>query len=185
MNPQTQSDTVRKIAASVLIAAVALGIGYYAGQYVGRQRQDRILKEIFSGGIFANGANLFGEITAIAPDKNSLSVKVSTAMSATLPKEYQNKTVLITADTKIVLREHKTPEALSEEMEKYQMSIASAKGTKNAVVLTPPNPYSERAITIGELKVGDAIDFSFSSATGGSATLLNHQFTSLTVAVTR
>jgi hypothetical protein len=178
MNSQLQSNIIQKIAVPVLIAVIALGVGYYAG----RQNQDQTLKEIFSSGIFANGANLFGEITAIAPDKSSLSVKVSTAMSATLPKEYQNKTVLITGDTKIVLRENKTPEVLSEEMKKYDAAI---KKTKNTTASAPPLPYIEKEIAVDELKIGDAVDFSFKSEISGNATLLNHQFTALTVTVIR
>lgn len=168
-----------------MIAVLALGAGYYAGRQVGRQEQDRAFKEIFSGGMFANGANLFGEITAISSDKSFLSVKVSTVVGTTLPKEYQNKTVLITGDTKIVLRENKTPEVLIEEMKKYQASITSNKGAKNSVPLPPPLPYSEKGITVGELKVGDTVDFSFSSGTGETATLLNNQFTALVVTVNR
>lgn len=187
MNPQTQSNAIQKIVVPVLVAVLALGIGYYAGQYVGRQKQERMLKEIFGSANFANA--LSGKITAIAPDKRSVSVEVGSIMSVNLPKEYQNKTVLITGDTKIILREHKSQEVLSAEMKKYQ---ADVKGAKNSTTFTPPAPYSEKEITIGELKVGDAVDFSFKSATGefspgtgGTATLLNSQFTALTVAVTR
>lgn len=185
MNPQIQSNIVQKIAVPLLIAIIALGAGYYAGRQVGRQEQGRALKEIFSGGIFANGVNLFGEITAISSDQSSLTVKVSNVMGATLPKEYQNKTVLITGDTKIVLRENKTPEALSEEMKKYQASIASIKGTKNAVMVAPPSPYFEKKITAAELKVGDTINFSSKSETGRSANVLDNRFVAIEVFVTR
>lgn len=184
MDPRTQSN-IQRIVPPILIAVLALGAGYYAGRQAGRQEQDRALKEIFSGSVFANGANLFGEITAISADKGSLSVKVGNIMGATLPKEYQNKTVLITGDTKIILRENKAPEALSEEMKKYQASVASAKGAKNAAVLTPPNPYSQKALTVGELKVGDTINFSSKSGTGASANVLDNRFTAVDVFVTR
>lgn len=180
------NHNIQKIAVSLLVAVLALGAGYYAGRQVGRQEQVRALKEIFSGGIFANGINLFGEITAISTDNKSLSAKVSTVAGATLPKEYQNKTVLITGDTKIVLRENKTPEVLSEEMKKYQASIASInKGDKNAVAVAPPSPYSEKEITVGEMKVGDTIHFSSKSETGEGANVLDNQFIAIEVSVTR
>jgi len=185
MNQPAQSNTIQKIAIPLLIAIIALGAGYYAGQYVGMQKQEQMLKEIFSGGIFANGVNLFGEVTAIAPDKSSITVKVANVMGATLPKEYQNKTVLITGDTKIVLRENKTPETMSEEMKKYQASIASINGTKNAVMVAPPSPYFEKKITAAELKVGDTINFSSKSETGGSANVLDNRLTAIEVFVTR
>lgn len=186
MNPQIQSDTIQKIAVPLLVGVLALGAGYYAGRQIGRQEQVRVLKEIFSGGIFTNGVNLFGEVTAISPDKSSLTVKVANVMGATLPKEYQNKTVLITGDTKIVLRENKTPEVLSEEMKKYQASIASInKGDKNAVAVAPPSPYSEKEITVGEMKVGDSIQFSSKSETGEGANVLDNQFIAIEVSITR
>jgi hypothetical protein len=191
MNPQSQSDTIKKIAALVLVAAVALGIGYYAGQYsgqeLGRQRQERMLKEIFNGANFANA--LSGKITAVASDKKSLVIEVGSITGVNLPGDYRNKTVLITGDTKIVLRERKSQEVLSAEIAKYQ---ADVKGAKNSTKFTPPAPYSEKEITVGELKVGDVVDFSFSSGTGGfspgtagTAIILNHQFTATAVAVTR
>lgn len=186
MNRQIQSDNIQKIVVPVLIAVLALGAGYYAGQYVGRQEQVRALKEIFSGDIFANGINLFGEITAISGDKQSLTVNIANVMGATLPKEYQNKTVLITGDTKIVLRENKTPEVFNEEVKKYQASLASVnKGAKNAVMVPPPSPYSERVITVGELEVGDTISVSSKSETGVSANVLDNRFTAIEVSVTR
>lgn len=170
-----------------MITVLALGVGYYSGQYIGRQKQEQMLKEIFSSANFVNA--LSGKITAIASDKSSVSVEVNSIMSVNLPKEYQNKTVLITGDTKIVLREHKSQEVLSAEIAKYQ---AETKGAKNTIAVSPPLPYSEKEITVGELKVGDAIDFSFSSGTGGfgpgtggTAPILNNQFTATAVAVTR
>lgn len=178
-----QSNTIQKVAVPVLIAVLALGAGYYAGHDVGRQRQEQMLKEIFSGGIFANGANLFGAVTAISPDESSLSVEVRTVMGINLPKEYQNKTVLITGDTKIVLREHKGQEVLDEEMQKYQDAVKKAKG--DAVAITPPSPYSEKVLTIDELKVGDSIQFSSKSETGVSANVLDNRFTAVEVSVTR
>lgn len=184
MNPHIQSN-IQKIAVPALIAIIALGAGYYAGRQVGRQEQDRALKEIFSGGIFSNGANLFGEVTAISSDKSSLIVKVVNVMGATLPKEYQEKTVLLTGDTKLVLRENKTPGALSEEMQKYQASIASAKVAKNAAVTAPPVPYFEKAITVGDLKVGDSINFSSSPVTGRNTHVLDNRFTAVEIFVTR
>lgn len=180
MNPQFQSDTIQKIAVPLLVAVLALGVGYYAGQYFGRQRQEQMLKEIFSSANLANA--LSGKITAIASDKKSLVVEVGSITSVSLPRDYRNKTVLITGDTKIILREHKSPEVWSAEMKKYQ---EEAKKTKGAMASTPPLPYSEKEITAGELKVGDAIDFSFSSGTGGTAPILNNQFTATAVAVTR
>lgn len=178
-----QSNTIQKIAVSVLIAVLALGAGYYAGQDVGRQRQEQMLKEIFGGGIFANGANLFGTVTAISHDESSLSVEVRTVTGINLPKEYQSKTVLITGDTKIVMMEHKTLEVFNEEMKKYQDAVKKAKG--DAVAITPPSPYSEKVLTIDELKVGDSVNFSSKSETGVSANVLDNRFTAIEVFVTR
>jgi hypothetical protein len=180
MSHQIQLGTIQKITTPLLIVVVSLGIGYYAGQEFGRQKREQMLTEIFDNAVFAN--NLYGIITAIAPDKKSLSVEVGGVSGINFPNDYRSKTVLVAKDTKIVLREHKNQEVLDEEIAKYQ---SDAEGAKNPATFTPPLPYMEKDISVDDLKVGDRIDFNFSLDTDGGAALLNNQFVAIEVAITR
>lgn len=175
MNQQTQ-----KIAVPILIVAVALvGIGYYSGQYVGTQRQEQMLEEIFGNVVLAG--NLSGKIAAIASDKSSVSVEVDGITGVGLPQEYRNKTVLITGDTKIVLMKNKSPEAWNEDVATYQVETTKVKGS--TTFAPPPSPYSEKEITVGDLQVGDSVNFGFNPADGAS--VLDSRFTATTVSVIR
>ena len=154
-------QTIQSNKKNVLIyAVVAVLIGLLAGYYFGvswekskveKSREatlETALKEIF-GGILVN--NLSGKISDISPEKKFLTVEVPGVYDVNLPKNYQEKRVLIDENTKIVLRTNKDAAVFEEEMNEL----------KKKEEMTPPLPYVEKEIKIDDLLVGDAISFNF------------------------
>lgn len=180
MESHIRSNAIRKALILVLVAALALGTGYYYGREVGRQRQEQSLAEVFDS--VRSVTNLSGDITAISPDGNAFSARVRSVMSVNLPEEYQNKTILLAGNTKILLRKNKTQEVFAEEMKKYQAELGKAGDSVQTLI---PPPYAEEEITANDLKVGDTINFSSKSETGRSANVLDNRFVAIEVFVTR
>lgn len=171
-----------KIILLAVIIVLTLGGGYFlyhfgylAGQISGQnkeaalaqQEQAQIIQEIF--GTIAV-ASLNGRITEVHSDKKYIIVAVPSAMGVNIPKIYQNKEVSVKDGAKITLKETKTPEIFNKEMQDYQAKIKKS-GGMNTMSFSPPFPYSEKEITINDLKAGDNISFNLEYS-GASAILL-------------
>lgn len=153
---------IKNILIYLVIAAIILGVGYYLGAGVeknkAKQASESMLKEIFSSISFVS--NLSGKISDISSDKESLIIEVPTILGVNLPKDYQKKKIVINENTKIILRETKDIAAFEKEM-------------------APALPYVEKEISVNDLKVGDSVNFGLQFQEG--QTILTSQFTVLQI----
>jgi len=163
------------IVIAIVIAIIALGVGYYLGASLEKSRVEKsreaTLREIFGNVLFAN--NLSGKILEIASDKKSLTVEVPGVYGVNLPKDYQKKRILIDENTKIVLRTNKDAAVFEKEMNEL----------KKKGEITPPLPYVEKEIKIDDLMVGDAIGFNFLQ--DENISILSAQFAAVQINVNR
>lgn len=175
-----QPNKTNILAGAIIIFLVSVSIGFVMGYYLPgvisgkiktEDSRQAMLKEIFGNAILAN--NLFGEILNVSSDKKSLTAKVSGVYGINLPKDFQEKKVLISENTKIVLRTNKAIADFDKELAELRK-----KGDMN-----PPLPYTEKEIAVGELKVGDKINFDF--APGENINILNAQFNAVQINVNR
>jgi len=163
----------------LIYAAIAVLIGLAGGYYLGasleksrvEKSREAMLREIFGNVLFAN--NLSGKILEIASDKKSLTVEVPGVYGVNLPKNYQEKRVLIDENTKIVLRTNKDAAVFEKEMNEL----------KKKGEMTPPLPYIEKEIKIDDLLVGDAISFNFLQ--DENISILSAQFAAVQINVNR
>lgn len=120
-----------------ITAILALIAGYFIGFSIEKNNvkniEARLTGEIFSNVFPVN--NITGKIIAINSDKNILFVKVDNIYGVNIPKNYQEKQILIDSQTKIILRQNKDVVAINKEL-------------------------IEKKISTDELKVGDVINFS-------------------------
>ena len=174
---QPNKKNVLIYAAIAVLVAVLIGLagGYYLGASLEKSRVEKsreaMLREIFGNVLFAN--NLSGKILEIASDKKSLTVEVPGVYGVNLPKNYQEKRVLIDENTKIVLRTNKDAAVFEKEMNEL----------KKKGEMTPPLPYIEKEIKIDDLLVGDAISFNFLQ--DENISILSAQFAAVQINVDR
>ena len=173
-----QTNKNKNILIFVVIAVLAFGVGYYSGasleKFKSKDSQETALKEIFGG--ILSGNNLSGTIAEISGDKKSLTVSVERILGVNLPKDYQKKRVLVNGNTKITLRENKSQEEWNKEFQEFQKKTATPGAT-------PPYPYTEKEITINDLKAGDSVNFTFSP--DQNKTALDSQFSATQITVGR
>ncbi len=164
----------------IIIAVIAGLLGMLAGYYflgiglekVGIQSScQSALKEVFNNTSLIN--NLYGKIIGISSDKKSLAVEVAGVYGVNLPKNYQEKKVLIDENTKIVLMTKKTAED-------FEKELAELKIKGNTI---PPSPYAEKEIKIDDLITGDQISFNFMPAENSD--VLSSQFIAAQINVYR
>ena len=163
----------------LIYAAIAVLIGLAGGYYLGasleksrvEKSRETMLREVFGNVLFAN--NLSGKILEIASDKKSLTVEVPGVYGVNLPKNYQEKRVLIDENTKIVLRTNKDAAVFEKEMNEL----------KKKGEMTPLLPYIEKEIKIDDLLVGDAIGFNFLQ--DENISILSAQFIAVQINVNR
>ncbi|MBI4919752.1 hypothetical protein HY838_00390 [Candidatus Azambacteria bacterium] len=185
MDQIIQSNKIKNILIYIVIAAVALAMGYYFGSIVGKNKIAQescqtMLKEVFSGVDFAN--NLSGNILEISSDQKSLIIDVPRVLSVNLPKEYRQKKVLLSDNAKIFLIEKKELAVFDKEMKEF---LEKQKSIKNISGLFPPVPSTEKEIKVGDLKIGDSVNVSFSFGPGASANPLDAQFTAVRINIYR
>ncbi|MDP3052355.1 MAG: hypothetical protein Q8N22_00110 [bacterium] len=174
----TNKKNVLIYAAAAVLVAVSIGlfIGYYLGAALeknkaGEFQEEAMLKEVFSSALFVN--NLSGKILEISSDKKFLIVEVPGVYGVNLPKNYQEKRILIDENTKIVLRETKDLAVFEKEMNEL----------KKKGEITPPFPYVEKEIKVDDLTIGDAISFNF--PLDENISILSAQFTAVQINVNR
>ena len=156
----------------IIIAIVAILVGYFIGLSKSKSDQKKDLQQVFS---FPVGVPLSGTIKSISPDKNSITVDVATVMGVSIPADYQSKTVLVDNNTKIISNTKKSPEQFSKEM-----AEAKAKA-KNIFSFTPPSPFSQQSITINDLKPDETVTFSYDQSNGKS--VLDPEFKAIEINV--
>ncbi len=181
INSMNQTQLI-KTGLLLIIAILIIGggyllyhFGYLAGKIYGQnqelllaqQQQNQLIEEIF-GNMAAS--SLIGRVTKINIAEKSINVIVPSIMGVNIPKIYQNKNLLIKDGVAITLKENKTAEAFNKELAEYQ---AKARKTRGMMSVSPPLPFSEKGITINDLKTGDNITFTFNNPAGKSAILLS------------
>ena len=175
MDQSIQSNKIKNIFIYIAVAAVISAGGYYLGVNLEKSRVEKsretMLREVFGNVLFAN--NLSGKILKIASDKKSLTVEVPGIYGVNLPKNYQEKRVLIDENTKIVLRTNKDAAVFEKEMNEL----------KKKGEMTPLLPYIEKEIKIDDLLVGDAIGFNFLQ--DENISILSAQFIAVQINVNR
>jgi len=175
MDQSIQSNKIKNIFIYIAVAAVISAGGYYLGVNLEKSRVEKsretMLREVFGNVLFAN--NLSGKILKIASDKKSLTVEVPGIYGVNLPKNYQEKRVLIDENTKIVLKTNKDAAVFEEEMNEL----------KKKGEMTPPLPYVEEEITAGDLRIGDIISFNFLQ--DENINILSAQFAAVQINVNR
>ena len=175
MDQIIQSNNKNVLIYAVIAAIVALGIGYYLGASLGKNKPgespEAMLKEVFGSALFVN--NLSGKILEISPDKKSLTVEVPGIYGVNLPKNYQEKRILIDENTKIVLRTNKDAAVFKKEMNELKKKGETA----------PPLPFVEKEIKVDDLTIGDAIGFNFHQ--DENINILSAQFIAVQINVNR
>lgn len=133
---------------------------------INSNKQEQAAEENLTDTMVIN--NIFGNITAISPDKKFLTVEATIAMGIDIPEEHKIKTVLIDDKTKFVLKQYKS-------QGQFDKELAGAKTQAKGSLFTPPDPFVEQKITVADLKVGDRINFVFTPKERESS-INNNQF---------
>lgn len=152
-------DRSKKIIIAFIILAVLIVAGVYFYQiFISSQsNQKQAAEEAPASMVIVN--NFFGNIAAISSDKKSLTVEDVSAMGTNVPDEHKTKTVLIDDKTEFVAKQYKSQEQFNQE-------LADVKAKSKNGLLIAPSPLVEQKITMGDLKIGDRINFVFSPKEG-------------------
>jgi hypothetical protein len=121
--------------------------------------QEQTVEENFAG--MAVISNFFGTITAVSSDKKFLTVDVTSVMGTDVPDEHKTKTVMIDDKTEFVSRQYKS-------QEQFDKELADARTESKDGLFIAPDPLVEQKLIISDLKIGDHINFVFSSKDGES-----------------
>lgn len=100
--------------------------------------------------------SISGKVLSISGSTVTIESMASVNPFETLPKE---RTITVTSTTKLISMEQKDQASFQKEMEAFSKQMSSVKpGSAQSAPIMPPMPFSEKSISLSDIKVGEMIN---------------------------
>lgn len=147
-------------AGRVSTGGFTLSTGKNAGTYA--EGYEAARKKIADSGIFPPAPSEMRAVSGAVKSVGADSFVMTTDLRTPNPLEEidapKERTVTVTADTKIYRQVQKSPEEQQKEFAQFQKAMTSPRDPKSDEPLpTPPQPYKQEAVKLSELKPGDMV----------------------------